>query len=603
MSQAELRARNALPALLEALGQVHDPNEEYAPSLRLAMQALEAAGYPRQALSCAWLLNDDETATRLAPLVPPRDRARTWIARALRQKQGDGPIAALNARAAEEFEAAGLIAQAASFREKAGQTELAASLWSRLVQAIGASQESELYASALARFNVARTARRIGQEAVAREAMVAAVHLLEEAADRYEAMGLRERAFDCFQVLAAIGRDSGTVEHALEGWVNLTRILREDQLRSFAIREYAEAVRYLRGKGEIAAAATMARDLATYARGQGLTAAANDALLTQSDLLRELAQTTLQRGSTPEIAENALLASVLSYAELGQFRRVGEVYVELAHLPIEPARRSHYARASARYVGARDEPLEAAPFPGTGRSDTFADVWLTDLVEWEQHGVASEVCADIIVDPKTWSDAVRRRALVARMAALSVEDGDQPAPVAALCSLVESLAPTELYAVMSPLERLFDRPEAEVRSTVVKVLGRLLYKRSFTVLRRALRDPDASVRAQACKSVEQLHFPHAFDPLVRIYRELDDPAARMAALRSLAKLDSEEAAEVVLGALQNAGPTDRARVVAALSGACGPRFLRAAEAALSHLAPEPASAFRQVLLAAQGRRG
>ena len=52
-----------------------------------------------------------------------------------------------------------------------------------------------------------------------------------EPADRYETVGQRERAFDCYQVLLAIGRESGAFEHVLEGYVNLIRILREDNLR------------------------------------------------------------------------------------------------------------------------------------------------------------------------------------------------------------------------------------------------------------------------------------------------------------------------------------------------------------------------------------
>jgi len=589
--------QDAVKILAEPLRQAYALEEEYSPALSVLMQALEGLHHPRGALTCAWYLGDTQAMSRLGPQVPPQDRARSYVAAALQFKRGDPRSVDLYSRAAKEFESAGMIAHAAAHREKAQQFEEALPLWSRLAQSIGSTVEGDLYAAALARFNVARTARLTGRTAVAHEAMVASVHLLEEAADRYEAIGQRERAFDCYQVLAAIGRDSGTVEHALEGYVNLARILREDQLRTYALKQYAEAIRFLKDKGEVAAAATVAREMGSYARAQGLTAVANHAIMVQADLWRELARATVARGAPPAIAENALLASVLSYAELGQFRRAGEVYVELAHLPIEPARRSHYAHASTRYTDARDDPIEAAPMLETGPSEGFADVWIADLIEWEQRGSAVEVCGDIVIDTITWSEVVRRRALLARLEALPVEMAAQTVPTPALTSLVDALAPTELYVVLSPLEKLFERPEPEVRTAVAAALGRFLYKRSFITLRRALSDPYPSVRAQACKSVEQLHFPHAFDPLSRIYREVDDDDARMSALRALGLIDSDEAAETVLGVLQHAGPSDRARVVAALCAGCGPRVLQAAAEMLPRATGDAAQALRQVLQA------
>lgn len=317
---------------------------------------------------------------------------------------------------------------------------------------------------------------------------------------------------------------------------------------------------------------------------------------------RELAAMTLARGHSAEIAENALLAAVLSYAELGQYRRAGGAYVELAHLPLEPARRAHYARASGRYEGAQDEPIDAAQQANVGRQDNaFSDVWHVDLLEWEQRGSAADVCADIMIDTDTWSEVIRRRALVARLVALPVESAKTGVPANAWLRMVERLAPTELYMTLSPLEAMYRRPEPEVRSAVVQALGRFLYKRSFITLRRALSDPDATVRAQACESIQQLHFPHAFDPLARIYREVNDADARRAALRALAMVDSEEATELVLATLQHAGPSERDDVVRTLSKSCGPRLIRAGMESLSSATGDWADGLRKVLQA-QGVR-
>ncbi len=589
------QTNEALELLAAALGQTYALEQDYAPAVALLGNTLARQGDARGAITCAWYLNDDRMAEALLPRGTAGDRARTYVNQALRLPAGDGRAASLYERAAREFESVGSLAQAAVNLERAGRHREARPLWSRLCHAIPLTDEADLYAGALARFNLARTSRIDGDEREAHAATVASVHLLEEAADRYERLGQRERAFDCFQVLAAIGRDSGTIEHALEGYVNLTRILREDQLRTYALREYTDAIRFLRERSEIAAAATLCREMAGYARREGLGPVANQAILDQAGMWRELATAALQRGHAPEIAENALLAAVLSYAELGQFKRAGAAYVELAHLPLDPARCSHYARAAARYQNAQDDPIESSRQADPNRQDSaFSEVWHVDLIEWEQRGSASEVCADIMIDRATWSEVIRRRAMLARMVALPLE-GASSVPTSSTARLIERLAQTELYMTISPLETLFRRHEPEVRSAVVQALGRFLYKRSFITLRQALSDPEQAVRSQACDAIRQLHFPHAFDPLARIYREMTDPDARRAALHALALVDSDEATHLVLSMLQQAGPSERDAVVQALSKSSGPRLIRAAREALSSASGDFADVLRAFL--------
>jgi len=74
------------------------------------------------------------------------------------------------------------------------------------------------------------------------------VTALEEAADRFEVLGLRERAFDCFNALSAIGSTTHTFEHSLEGRANAIRILREDYLRQYALQQYDDANRLRRSR-------------------------------------------------------------------------------------------------------------------------------------------------------------------------------------------------------------------------------------------------------------------------------------------------------------------------------------------------------------------
>lgn len=573
------RPQDAVQLLTGVLGQAYASEEEYSSVVRALSRMLAQVGDVRGALTCAWYTGDTAEADALMAQVPPSDRARTLAGRGYRLQAGDARAQQLLVNAAAEFEASALVAQAAICREKAGDQATARGLWSRLSQQISGGAEADLYAAGLARFNLARTSRNLGDMRAAHDATVAAVHHLEQAADRYESVGQRERAFDCYHVLVAVGREFNTAEHSLEGYVNLIRILREDNLRSHALQSYEEAIGYLQQRDEIPAAATLAREMGAYARKQGLPLVANHATMTQANMWRQVARATMQRGGSPDIAENALLAAVMCYAEIGQFQKVGEAYVELAQLPLEQSRCAHYARASKRYESAPDERVDAVAWSQSWQRDaSFPEVWHVDLVEWEQRGSASDACADVLLAPDPWSEVVRRRALAARLVALRVEDATSSAE--AQVALVDAIAPIELYSMLSPMERLSRSQIPTVRAAVAKALGRFLYKRTFLSLRTLIADPEQQVRLEANRAVEQLRFPHAFDPLARIFRESSENDARMAALRALAHVDTDEAAEMVVGLLLHAGPVERDALVAAVAGARNERLVRAANEAL-----------------------
>ena len=598
--EAERLARAGQPArgvpLLEgALAQAYVGEDEYGPAVRVLGRILAETGEARGALTCGWYLSGGPVAEALTDRVGAEDRGRSLWAQAQKIGLHEARAKRMAEAAAAEFETAALIAQAAVCREKAEDHRTARGLWSRLAESIGAAAEGDLYAAGLARFNLARTSRNLGDMKAAHEATVAAVHHLEQAADRYESVGQRERSFDCYHVLVAIGREFSTLEHVLEGYVNLIRILREDQLRSHALQSFEEAIRYVRGHGEVAAAATLSQEMGAYARKQGLPSVARQAVVTQAEMWHEVAKATVGRGGPPEMAENALLAAVMCHAELGQFRQVGDTYVELGQLAIEPARRAHYARASKRYSEARDERVETSAWAQPAPKDTaFPDVWHVDLIEWEQRGSAAAACADILLSAEPWSEQVRRRALVARLTALRVEPG--AASPEARVSLVRALEPIELYSILAPLEKLAVDPDSSVRASVARALGRFLYKRTFIALRTLLADPDASVKQEAQRALEQMRFPHAFDPLARIHREAADAAARVAALRALAQLDSEEAAEMVVGVLQHAGPAERDSVLGAVTGTRNERLKKAAQAALAGADAQATAALRAVIV-------
>ncbi|MBV9949648.1 MAG: HEAT repeat domain-containing protein, partial [Myxococcales bacterium] len=493
--------------LLAAAAQTHVAEHDYVSVLRPLEEVLSRRGELRGALTVLAYLSSVDPSTwkrahALAPLVPPIDRAPVLAAQG---RMGE---------AAQEMEEAGRVAAAAIYREKARDWPAARALWSRLAHVT--ENGDDMYVTALVRFNLARCARQCGDAKQAQEAIVASVRLLEEAADHFESIGRRERAFDCFQVLVQIGRESGAFEDVLEGFVNSIRILREDHLKyDFALELFEEAIAAATEHGETRAAATLARQAAEYARSVGLSSAASEYALRQAQLWRGVARQQRDHGAPPEVAENALLAAILAFGEVGQYAKVGELYRELASLDLEPARREHYARAARRYDKVEDQALETTNVPlRPARHEThYTEVWHVDVLEWERRGSAAEACGDVLLD-KRWDRLIRRKAMLARLTALQVEaarDAGGTTALDARIRLAEQLGHLQLYAVLSPLEKMFETRERRQKLAVLQAMQTLCYKRSFATVRAGLVDADPGVVEQAARAVEALYFPHAVD--------------------------------------------------------------------------------------------
>ncbi len=576
MAMARGDTAAATAALLSAATKTHAADRDYDAVLRPLTDVLAKAGDARRALAVVEALasNDPSAWGRAQPLlqhVPPSDRARALAA------QG------YTVEAAQEAEEAGLVASAAFLREGAGDWPAARSLWARLASrggiaptaAVHVAGES-MYVAALVQFNLARCARQCHDATQLREATVASVRLLEEAADHFESLGQRERAFDCFQVLAQIGRDGGAFEDVLEGFVNSIRILREDHLKYFALQHYDEAIGAAAERGEAGAAATLAREAAAYARSLGLAPAAGSYAQRQAELWRMSARQNVDRGAPPEIAENALLAAVVAFGEIGQATRVGQMYGELAALDLEPARKEHYARAAQRYAKVKDQAIETAAgrAPIARGTAHLNEVWRADVLEWERAGSASEACADVMLD-RRYPEFMRRRAMLARLTAIEAEGvvGDRSAASERLrVKLAGELAQVQLYAVLSPLEHLFTSPERRVKIAVLEAIETLFFKRSFATIRTGLADPDPVVVDQAVRAVAAFQLEHAFDPLARLVRESSNASARAAALGALARIDTIESAELLLGVLEHGSSAERAATADALKRTPGTKF-------------------------------
>ncbi|HVJ94089.1 MAG TPA: HEAT repeat domain-containing protein, partial [Labilithrix sp.] len=154
-----------------------------------------------------------------------------------------------------------------------------------------------------------------------------------------------------------------------------------------------------------------------------------------------------------------------------------------------------------------------------------------------------------------------------------------------------------LYAVLSPLEKLFQRNERAVKVAVLVAMQQLFFKRSFVTVRASLRDNDPAVVEQGSRAVESLYFQHAYDPLSRIVLEERHPQVRASALLALARVDTLEAAEFLLGILEHGAPVDRTAALEGLKRSRGARFIELARSAIHTSTPEVQAVLRDLLRA------
>ncbi len=119
------------------------------------------------------------------------------------------------------------------------------------------------------------------------------------------------------------------------------------------------------------------------------------------------------------------------------------------------------------------------------------------------------------------------------------------------------LGEVQVYAVLSPLEALFERGRTAVRAAVLKAARHLYFKRTFVVINKGVQDPEQPVRRTAQDAIAALHFPHAFDPLSRLHRESADPDIRRAALQSIGRIQSLEAVEYLIGVVLHGSQDER----------------------------------------------
>lgn len=555
------RWQDALSHLRKLIQVVDRIDFEYEEWLRAMAEALRAVGQYRDAAACWAYLGKTEAPGRSAI-----ERLRGELEAGEADVQGVRLFgiylsrAGHHSEAAQWFELAQMPIHRAIELERAGHDAEAAALWHELIDGRAADLLNDRpYEQALARINYGLCLYRLNAER-ARQALAEATTAVEEVADRFETEGLRERAFDCYQLLARIGLETGAFENVAEGYLNSVRILRDDALKLDALRLYEAFVTLARRSGEHHAVAGILREAADYCARVSLPYG-DDLRLRAGEAWVKAAEDAAGHGHPVQIVENAYLSAAEAFVSVRAFRQAAEVYNRIAALEIKG--RDRYRRLLQRLGKHPEDAPRPVPVPEfLKRLPDYEEVWYVDLAEWELEGDPALIAAGVMAD-RRFPDWVRRHAL---LLVLELGGSDKPRPPAEKIAM--RLQHIRAYPVIAALERMYATGNVAVRRQVAETLGGLRFKRSFSTLSLALRSEHAEIHRKAAESIEKLHFPHAFDRLRRIFeaRDLPDPdSARIAAVKAIGKINTVDALDFLCDRLREGDPRYVDHVTGAIS--------------------------------------
>jgi tetratricopeptide (TPR) repeat protein len=470
--------------------------------------------------------------------------------------------------AAQLYQQAKLPVHAAVAFERAKQFAEATAAWKSLLHHPGLG--SRPYEAALVHFNYGLAAVRLEPGSSgsgsneARRALIESQRKLEQVADDFEQVGELERAFDCFQILLKLGKESSQFENLAEGYVNCIRVLRDDNLKFYVLQYYEDFIKLALERGELHAAATLYQEAAAFAARAGLPYDRHYQHKSAMTWMR-CAEKFVETGVPVQMIENALLAAASQHSAVGDYPAVRECFDRLAGLELPERARKRFSTIAQRYRGLAAPPVELPGLPDyLKQQHAYADIWFVDLLEWEMDGDPYAVAASIVGDLR-YPNGIRRRALVVLLTLADAQTRKADGETETLVHVADLLGELQSYAALSPLEKLFTSGDAVIRRSAVRALRFLYFKRSFVIVRKALTDADAQVREAALVAIAGLHFPHAFNPLARIYRESNDSRVRGAALQSIGKIQTAEAGEFLVMVLRQESGGLREAAYAALA--------------------------------------
>lgn len=517
---------------------------EYEEWLRALAESLRALGEKGEAAACMAYLGattDPDPAAFEAAVA----QAQQGDEQALRRLALRGIYlsrAGHHRAAATNFAAANMRVHQAIELERAGDDAGACQIWREFVD--GDRLVDHPYELALARINYGLALLRLGDEE-ARRAVGEATTAVEQVADQFETDGLRERAFDCYQLLARVGLSAGAFENVAEGYLNSIRILKDDALKLDALRLYEAFVALARRSGEHHAVAGILREAADYCTRAGLPYA-DDLRLRSGEAWIKTAQVAQEAGHPVQIVENAFVSAGEAFASVRAFRQTAAVYEYLAELEALGRTRERYRRLRTRLGQSPEDAPRPVPVPEFLKQvPEYEEVWYVDLAEWELDGDAALIAAGVMAD-RRFPDFVRRHGL------LLVLELERSASLPAV-EIVRRLQAIRAYPVIAALEQLYRVGDADVQREVARAMGSLRFKRSFALLNDALRSSGKAIRAEATESIKSLFFPHAFDRLRRIFESRDLPEAdeaKAAALKAIGRINTVEALDFLCDRLR-----------------------------------------------------
>lgn len=549
---AQGRLREAEAAFRELIGQTHVIDYEYDDWLRSLAELYLQLDRPKEAGYVYLYLHYFDLARNCFPgEMGVAERARVFEV----EKRWDA--------AAKLYAEAHRFVHSAVALERAGDHEAAAKIWGDLISDPGLRDCP--YEQALVHFNYGMALQASDPGSLAgRRALIDSQRFLEQVADDFETAGERERAFDCYQILLKLGRDSEQYENLAEGYLNSIRVLKDDGLKFYVLQYYEDFISLSLERGELHAASTLYQEAGDYSARSGLPYDRNYQTKAAATWAA-CAEQYLKSGAPVEMAENAFLAAISCFSAVGDYKQVRSLFLSLSKVDLGEKKTERYRKIASRYENAAIASEDAPEFPDyLKQQHAYADIWFVDLLEWELGGQPQQVAMSIVGDLR-YPDAIRRRGLVVMLTLADAATRAQETDSKTLETVTELLGELQSYAALCPLETLYQHHDPLVRSAAVRALRFLFFKRSFVLIRQALEDPDQSVREAAVEALRGLHFPHAFNPLTRIYRESDEPLVRAVALESVGKIQSVEAGEFLLSVLRQEDGDLRDAAVQALS--------------------------------------
>ncbi len=417
------------------------------------------------------------------------------------------------------------------------------------------NRDDDPFPYALATVNLALALRQLGELEAVRPLFVEAIQRLEALADEWEGFGFLEEALSAYHVLCLIGQTEQRFENLAEGYCNAIRLLREQGQTYRVFRYYAALAKHGSNLGEDQAVASLHRETADYALRTG-TYYRKYYLNQAAEAYIRVANNTIERGTFLELAENAYLAAIDAYNQMGHTARVEFCYTRLASLELDDDRRKRYTRLASEM---REQPKRAVEvYPPSRLLRTppeLPPVWRDELVEWEAGDDAMSVLTSIVWNLE-FGDVARRQALNLIFYHLDLKDGNAGNDANLLKEIATAMGGLRYNIAYKTLRRLMDAPFAEVRAEVMVSSGRIGHPRGIVLIEMGFADESPKVREAAIAAIAMHTYPEAYDHLTRIYSQQRAVEARSAVLATLRAMRSFEAAEFLWNVLRTA-PMDK----------------------------------------------